>query len=93
MQLLGIDVGGTFTDLVVYDEASGAVRLAKVPSTPADQSVGMMAGIERLKLDLDQVAKLAHGSTIATNTALERNGAVTAILRSEERRVGKECRL
>jgi N-methylhydantoinase A len=80
MQLLGIDVGGTFTDLVLYDEASGGVRLAKVTSTPADQSAGMIAGIERLGLDLAQVAKLAHGSTVATNTALERNGAVTAIL-------------
>jgi len=80
MQLLGIDVGGTFTDLVVYDEATGVVRLAKVPSTPADQSVGMINGIDRLDLDLDGVAKLAHGSTVATNTALERNGAITAIL-------------
>jgi N-methylhydantoinase A len=80
MQLLGIDVGGTFTDLVVYDETNGAVRLAKVPSTPADQSAGMIAGIDRLALDLNLVAKLAHGSTVATNTALERNGAVTAIV-------------
>ena len=80
MQLLGIDVGGTFTDLVLYDEETGGVRLAKVPSTPGDQSAGMIAGIERLGLDLARVAKLAHGSTVATNTALERNGAVTAIL-------------
>src|SRR6185295_8305379 len=80
MQLLGIDVGGTFTDLVLYDDVTGAVRLEKVPSTPKDQSEGMIAGMARLELDLAGVAKLAHGSTVATNTALERNGAVTPIL-------------
>ena len=80
MQWLGIDVGGTFTDLVAYDEASGTVSLAKVPSTPKDHAEGMIAGIEQLGLALEDVAKLAHGSTVATNTVLERSGAVTAIL-------------
>ncbi|MBI1735317.1 MAG: hydantoinase/oxoprolinase family protein [Candidatus Rokubacteria bacterium] len=80
MKWLGIDVGGTFTDLVVYDEATGELVITKTPSTPHDHSEGMMAGIRRLAVDLRGVAKLAHGTTIATNTVLERNGARTAVL-------------
>lgn len=80
MQWLGIDVGGTFTDLVLYDEDAGTVVIAKTPSTPADHSDGMIAGIRRLGVDLREVAKLAHGTTIATNTVLERSGARTAVL-------------
>ncbi len=80
MLWIGIDVGGTFTDLVLYNEETGAVTLEKVPSTPHDQSEGMIAGIDRFRTDLGQVSKLAHGTTVATNTALERNGAKTAIL-------------
>jgi N-methylhydantoinase A len=80
MLWLGIDVGGTFTDLVLYDEATGNVALAKTPSTPHDHAEGMMAGIARLDADLARVARIAHGTTIATNTVLERSGAPTAVL-------------
>jgi N-methylhydantoinase A len=80
MLWLGIDVGGTFTDLVLYDEATGVMRLAKTPSTPADHADGMLAGIARLAVDLGDVAKVAHGTTVATNTVLERSGARTAVL-------------
>ena len=80
MKWLGIDVGGTFTDLVMYDEATGAVVVEKTPSTPPDHSDGMMTGIRRLGVDLGDVAKVAHGTTIATNTALERTGARTAVM-------------
>ena len=80
MKWLGIDVGGTFTDLVVYDEETGALVITKTPSTPQDHSEGMIAGIRRLQVDLRGVAKLAHGTTIATNTVLERSGARTAVL-------------
>ena len=45
---LGVDVGGTFTDLLLYDEATGAVHLAKMPSTPADQSEGVLHGIDEV---------------------------------------------
>jgi N-methylhydantoinase A len=91
-QWLGIDVGGTFTDLVLYDEATGAIRLAKTPSTPADHAPGMMAGIARLGVDLRDVAKVAHGTTVATNTALERNGARTAVLTTRGFRDALEIR-
>jgi N-methylhydantoinase A len=80
MLWLGIDVGGTFTDLVLYDEVTGAVRLEKTPSTPRDLAEGVMVGIRRLAVDLGSVAKVAHGTTVATNTALERSGAPTAVL-------------
>ena len=80
MLWLGIDVGGTFTDLVLYDEGTGVIRLAKTPSTPADHADGMLAGIARLAVDLRDVAKVAHGTTVATNTVLERSGARTAVL-------------
>ncbi len=80
MLWLGIDVGGTFTDLVLYDEATGLMRLAKTPSTPADHADGMLAGIARLDVDLHDVTRVAHGTTVATNTVLERSGARTAVL-------------
>ena len=80
MLWLGVDVGGTFTDLVLYDAATGSLRLAKTPSTPADQSVGILAGIAHLAIDLARLAKFAHGTTIATNTTLERKGAKLAIV-------------
>src|SRR5689334_16707316 len=86
MQWLGVDIGGTFTDLVLYDEASGALLLLKTASTPEDHSEGMIAGIERLGVDLAQVARIAHGSTAATNTALERNGARMAVLTTKGHR-------
>ena len=75
MAWLGIDVGGTFTDLVLYDEATAALRVIKTPSMPHDQSEGIMAGITRLGIPPADLTRLAHGSTVATNTALERNGA------------------
>jgi len=80
MPWLGIDVGGTFTDLVLYDETSGALRLAKTPSTPHDHADGMLAGIRRLGVEPAEIGKIAHGTTVATNTVLERTGARTAIL-------------
>src|SRR5687768_8248688 len=80
MLWLGIDVGGTFTDLVLYDEATGVIRLEKTPSTPHDHADGMLTGIGRLAVDLERVERIAHGTTVATNTALERSGARTAVV-------------
>ena len=83
MLWLGVDVGGTFTDLVLYDEATGRLSHAKTPSTPEDQSRGVIAGIEALGIDAAALGRLAHGSTVATNTLLERNGARLAALTTE----------
>src|SRR5918998_1028305 len=78
---LGVDVGGTFTDLVALSE--GAVMTAKVPSTPQDQSVGVMNAIRASEVDPGAVFALAHGMTVATNALLERRGARTALVTTE----------
>ena len=70
---IGVDVGGTFTDVVVLD--GGRVFTAKVPSTPSDQSEGVAAGIDAVGVKPAAVATLAHGMTVATNALLERRGA------------------
>ncbi|MDP9440023.1 MAG: hydantoinase/oxoprolinase family protein, partial [Actinomycetota bacterium] len=67
---LGVDVGGTFTDLVALSE--GALVTAKVPSTPRDQSVGVMNAILASGVEADALCALAHGMTVATNALLER---------------------
>lgn len=73
--LVGIDVGGTFTDFVVLDEQG--LRVYKVPTTPADQSQAIVAGLATLGIDGGQIV---HGMTVATNALLERKGARTALL-------------
>ena len=75
---VGIDVGGTFTDLVAVD-ASGATVARKVPSTPADQSAGVMASLAELGADPQSIARIIHGTTVATNALLERSGARVAL--------------
>ena len=93
MYKIGVDVGGTYTDLVVTDE-SGRTVFAKSPSTPADQSIGVMAGLEELarRLNVTRAEMLAatdrlvHGTTVATNALLERKGAKVALLTTEGHR-------
>ena len=76
---LGVDVGGTFTDLFLVDEKSGSIFTAKVSSTPADQSIGVLRGIERVceraGIAPDQIDHVMHGTTVATNTVLTGTGA------------------
>ena len=78
---LGVDVGGTFTDLVALSE--GTLITAKVPSTPRDQSEGVMTAIETSEVQPAAVLALAHGMTVATNALLERRGARTALVTTE----------
>jgi N-methylhydantoinase A len=93
MYTIGIDVGGTYTDLVAIDQ-HGATVFAKSPSTPADQSVGVMAGLDelarRLQLTRDDMLgvtdRIVHGTTVATNALLERKGAKVALLTTEGHR-------
>src|ERR1041384_5514784 len=94
---IGIDVGGTFTDLVAVDDATGAVQHFKLPSTPADAAVAIADGVasllERTDASGEAIGFLGHGTTVVTNLIIERRGTPTALLtRSEERRVGKEGR-
>jgi N-methylhydantoinase A len=81
---LGIDVGGTFTDLLLFDERSGNMTLAKVPSTPQDQSIGVIHGIKRIcesaGVDPNQIKLILHGTTVATNAVLEGKGALVGLV-------------
>ena len=80
MHVIGIDVGGTFTDLVVYDEAQRTVHTDKVLSTVPDPTDGLIAGLRKNRIDLAQVRRIVHGTTIATNATLERKGAKTGVI-------------
>jgi N-methylhydantoinase A len=70
---VGIDTGGTFTDIVCVDAASGAMRVTKVASTPANPALGLVRGVKAILGDapLDALAGLAHGTTVATNALLQ----------------------
>ncbi|WP_374445057.1 hydantoinase/oxoprolinase family protein [Stella sp.] len=81
---IAVDIGGTFTDLQILDEATGETAAHKTPTTPADPSEGLMRGIaeaaDRLGFRLSQVTGLMHGTTIATNAVLERRLALGALV-------------
>jgi N-methylhydantoinase A len=84
---LGIDVGGTFTDLLLFDEGSGAYHLVKTPSTPEDQSVGILAGIRQIvdeaSVSPADIEAILHGTTVSTNIVLEQKGAKVGLLVTE----------
>jgi len=69
---VAVDVGGTFTDIFVFDQSTASARVAKVPSTPSDPMEGVMAGIEAAGVDLRDVALFSHGTTVATNALITR---------------------
>jgi N-methylhydantoinase A len=75
MQWVGVDVGGTFTDVVVYDETTGALDVGKSPTSPADPTVGLLNALTKLEVDLAGTGRVVHGTTIGTNAVLERKGA------------------
>ena len=81
---LGIDVGGTFTDGILIEEATGHIRSVKVPSTPRDPSEGFLASLDAMLrqfgVDPDQVWLLVHGTTVATNAIIEGKTAPTALV-------------
>ena len=81
---LAVDVGGTFTDLALYDTETDQLEFGKMPSTPADQAVGVTDGIselvERLEISTSSISYLIHGTTVATNTLLQRSGARTGLI-------------
>ena len=81
---LGIDVGGTFTDLLLFDDETRRLFLHKTPSTPEDQSVGILTGVrgilERAGESAANVSSLLHGTTVSTNIVLEEKGAKVGLL-------------
>ena len=93
MYRIGIDVGGTFTDLVAVDDG-GRVTLAKSVSTPVDTSLGVMEGLRLLAGELGQdlpvllagTERIVHGTTVATNALLERKGAKVGLLTTKGHR-------
>ena len=84
MKKIGVDVGGTFTDLVVIDEQNGQINLTKVPSTPKNPDQGVLNGIEKVSklfsVQPEEVGFLIHGTTVATNALIERKGVETALI-------------
>ncbi len=73
--VIGVDIGGTFTDLVFHDEDNGKTHVSKVPSTPKDFSIGLLRGLETLSVNIKEIGLIIHGTTVATNAVLERKGA------------------
>ncbi len=78
--VIGIDVGGTFTDLMGLDPESGDLKVLKVFSTPDDQARGLLHGLTNLGIPIDTIGMVVHGSTVATNAVLERKGAKVGLL-------------
>lgn len=81
---LGVDVGGTFTDLLLLDEKQGRTYTAKVPSTPADSSIGVLNGIDKIcrqaGISPTDITEVLHGTTVATNTVLTNSGALVGLV-------------
>ena len=95
--LIGVDVGGTFTDLLAYDGTRGRLLSAKVPSMPGEQWRGVLDALKELEIDFDLIRAFVHGTTIATNALLQRRGAKTALVTTKGFRdvleIGKGRRL
>lgn len=78
---IGVDIGGTFTDFVLFDDSSGALRTFKILSTPSDPAQAVLSGLDALeRAPGAPPPELVHGSTVATNALLERKGARTALI-------------
>ena len=81
---IGVDTGGTFTDVALIAEDTGDILVTKVPSTPENSAIGVMDGVKQIlsenNIPTDEISFFTHGSTVATNTLLERKGAKTALI-------------
>ncbi len=81
---IGVDVGGTFTDICVFEEESGTITIEKLPSTPKDSSEGIALGLSTILKKLgasgQDVVYLAHGTTVSTNTLIQHTGALTGLI-------------
>ena len=84
---VGMDVGGTFTDLALYDDESGKLLLGKILTTPEDPSVAVLEGLDNILEDAgikaSQLSEVSHATTIATNSVIQRNGPPTALMTTE----------
>src|SRR5439155_20211124 len=80
MKRVGIDIGGTFTDLVVLDEATGAMERTKTPTTPRAPEEGFLQAVAERNIDLSDVSHFLHGTTLVTNLIIERTGAKVGLI-------------
>jgi N-methylhydantoinase A len=80
--IIGVDVGGTFTDLFLFDPATRAFRVAKVPSNRGDEAAGFLDGLQQLG-DVAGFSAIVHGTTVGTNALLERKGCKLGIITTE----------
>ena len=87
MKLIGVDIGGTFTDLILADVAQEQTWIHKVPTTVEDHSIGMIRGIQTLcemaQADYSDIEHVLHGTTIATNTLLTHDGTHIGMITTE----------
>ncbi len=76
----GVDVGGTFTDTIIFDEDTGQIRVAKTPSTPRNPAEGILNGLEKAGTDFESLALFSHGSTVGTNALITRDLPRTGLI-------------
>ena len=85
--MIGVDVGGTFTDFFAFDDTTDRIVLHKVPSTPANPAVAVISGLRELAsrhgIDLAAITRLSHGTTVATNALIQRRGGKVALVVTE----------
>ena len=80
---LGIDIGGTFVDAILFDGETGETRLEKAPTVPQNPSAGVLHAVDKLGIDLGEVGTIVHGTTLGLNAVLERRGARVGIITTE----------
>ncbi|GAA3324708.1 hydantoinase/oxoprolinase family protein [Paeniglutamicibacter sulfureus] len=80
---VAVDVGGTFTDVCIFDEETQEMRVTKVPSTPHDPMLAVMGGVERAKINLADVSLFSHGTTVATNALITRKFPAAAMITTQ----------
>ncbi|MFP6744698.1 MAG: hydantoinase/oxoprolinase family protein, partial [Alphaproteobacteria bacterium] len=80
LKAVGVDVGGTFTDLILLDPVTGDIRIAKVPTTTDNQAFGVLAALAETEVPLAEVQSIIHGTTTTTNALLERKVSATGLI-------------
>lgn len=79
----GVDIGGTFTDVIVFDEESGEIEITKTPSTPGNPATGVVNGLEKAETAIGDIDFFSHGSTVGTNALIERDLPRTGLITTE----------
>jgi N-methylhydantoinase A len=80
---IGLDIGGTFTDLIIFDEETGEVKHGKSSTTPSDLTVGILNCLKKVRFDMALCRNFVHGTTVAINTVIEQKGARTALVTTQ----------